>query len=63
MTWYELKSLPLINIAQVEKMLGHAIDFFDFNIIFYMIALFYRLGWKVSASGFIFLPTFIQKAT
>ena len=41
------------------KKLGHAIDFFDFNIIFYMIALFYRLGWKVSSSGFVsFQPSF-----
>ena len=47
----------------MKKKFGLGLVFFIIDIIFYMIALFYHLGWKVSASGFIFLPTFIQKAT
>ena len=58
MTWYELKSYNN-KYTQIKKKFGLAIDFFESKIIFNIDSDCYRLGWKVSASGFIsFQPLF-----
>ncbi len=43
----------------MKKKFGLGLDFSIIDIIFYMIALFYHIGWKVSSSGFVsFQPSF-----
>ena len=37
----------------LKKKFGLTIDFFQFDIIFYIDSIVLSLGWKVSASGFI----------
>ena len=59
MTWYDLMSLLSNKYEDIKKKFGLAIDFFELKIIFYIDSVCYRLGWKVSASGFIpFQPLF-----